>query len=442
MRINKALVLLLILVPGLSLGAFNNTEDANNGFTQNVPSATVSSVIADVDAFTLTDGDGLIYVVLLHGATITSISETLTLEGSDTTIGTPNIYVYSEEVSGAQSDVTFNFSDTKRTAVYVLHRPGDYNGGTIVEAPVFSTGAANDTVGSITPAVQPGTAFTFFTDEFNCDTVTAPTGYTMFAGDPTCSTREHAAAFDDYTTTTATGSLTWGGTPGGDITIAHFASPDASTNATVSFDLDEYELGATATATATNFGSTLTTITEQAGSDSISAEAGATAITADYTLCVLSDLTPAGACNNTQLEVELTWEIAETSAPNDTAQDTFTIIPLVDHFFGNLDCNEPSCPGDSLAPVGAVIGDDYLCRATSGTMLAMSDSMVATLATPAANIECRMFDESAGAWLAAEVTEATDPNASPNQDCPENLVTSLLQNITQQVARTIQCAIP
>lgn len=413
MRWLKHALLLALLAAVPVHAAFNNTENANNGFTDTVPASTASSIVADVDAFTLTNGDGLIYVLALHGATVTTISETLTLEGSDTTLGTPNFYVYSEEVSGTQSDVTFNFSDTKYARVWVIHRPGDYNSTTIVETPVFSTGAADNDVGSVTPAVQPGTAFTFFTDEFTCNTVTAPSGYTLFAGDPVCqnTVREHAAAFDDYTTTTATGALTWGGSIDGDTTLVHFASPDAPNTATVSFDADTYELGATLTATATNFGSVLTTLTEQAGSDVISAEAGATSSSATYSLCALADLTPAGSCNNTKLGVELTYEIAETSAPNDTAQDTLTYTVPSTYFFGTLDCNQASCPGDSLAPVGAVIGDGFLCRALSGIIDSISDSMSAYIDTAAANIECRMFDESAGAWLAAFETPVNNPNA-------------------------------
>lgn len=179
---------------------------------------------------------------------------------------------------------------------------------------------------------------------------------------------------------------------------------------TVVFDSSTYDLGDDLTVTASGFGNPLTTATEQAGGDTITAEAGATSSEAVFSLPSLDDLAPGGTAAHTKIETALNVEITDDT---DTATDSLTINCPSDATCGELACNgivnfwdqftAGDCPKNSIAPAAADIGDDYVCRnVTQGITPAVeNDYLIPRVTTQVVNVTvaCRIFDESGGVWL-------------------------------------------
>lgn len=241
------------------------------------------------------------------------------------------------------------------------------------------------------------------------------------------------------------GSTTMSATTASSITLGGVISAAVLTEAaaaqTVTYDQTNYSLDDLITATATGFTGTLTTITEQAGSDTISAEAGASSSSANFVTGALADYVASGSANNTQWGVDLTWQITDGT---DTATDTFTIDAPTNGssgwFQGAVTCNKGACPGDSVIEVlgftGLAANDDLYCRTLSGALNAsagMSDQGVLAWDTPSGEIECRWFDESLTVWSAV----ATETYTAPPASCP-----GMLSSVLLPVLRSALCASP
>lgn len=170
----------------------------------------------------------------------------------------------------------------------------------------------------------------------------------------------------------------------------------------VTYDAASYALGGTITATATGFASALTTITNQTGSDAITANGGATSSSATFTMCALGEFTATGDCNNTQWNVQNVWQITDGT---DTQTDSFEVVSPTNstssYFTGSSLCTKGSCPADSLIETipltGFTAGDDLYCQATSGTFTTINEYGV-PMYPGDVTIGCRYFDESGGVW--------------------------------------------
>lgn len=264
-------------------------------------------------------------------------------------------------------------------------------------------------------------------DQFKSSFSAFPTGYTNTgdatggaAGDTTLAWAEKSATGvtgDDPSAFTHATS----GDQAGAITVAFHAAPSTS----VVYNQSNYSLNDLVEASATGFSGTLTTITEQAGGDTISAEAGASSSAANFTTRALSEYTASGSANNTKWGVSRTWRITDGT---DTADDTFTIDAPTNGstswFQSAITCNKGACPGDSVIEVlnftGFAANDDLYCRTLSGTLNAsagMSDQGVLAWDSESGEIECRWFDESGVVWSAV----ATNTYTAPVTTCPKQL---------------------
>lgn len=175
-------------------------------------------------------------------------------------------------------------------------------------------------------------------------------------------------------------------------------------SAGVSFDKETYVPGETIAATAApaTFASPMTTATEQAGGDTISAEAGATDENADFILCGPSGFQTAAACNNTQIGKVLTYDVTDGTS---TASDTLTIQVSSSDSFGQMACDPGNavsniCDADSLfndIPATYDLGDEYYAHVTQGTCI-VNDYGVAACSQVPATIELRLYDVLLGVW--------------------------------------------
>lgn len=268
------------------------------------------------------------------------------------------------------------------------------------------------------------------------DGATVPSAAQIMLGQD--STGSPATAADCNTVTSGSAApLSFTGLTSATAYDLHFTVEDGSANRatiqslnvttasgnTVNYDQSAYDVGDTVSATAEGIGTAITTITEQAGGDSISANGGATSINATFTLPGGSAFLSGGSLENTQLGASLVWRITDGT---DTADGSFAINQFGDYFFP-LDCNAANCGGMSLVrETAAETGDEVLIRILDGTGVVCSDSAVCTSNDTLMQIAVRWFDVSATQW-STEVTHYIEL-PSINQLTPEQIEVLGLEN--------------
>ncbi len=254
------------------------------------------------------------------------------------------------------------------------------------------------------------------------DGATVPSAAQIMLGQD--STGSPATAADCNTVTSGSAApLSFTGLSAGVPYDLHFTVEDAAANRatiesldvttatgnTVNYDQSAYDIGATVNATAEGMSTAITTITEQAGGDSISAEAGATTTNATFILPGSSAFLSGGSLQNTQLGASLVWRLTDGT---NNADGSFSINEFGDFFFP-LDCNAASCGGMSLIrDTAAESGDEVLIRILDGTGIVCSDSAVCISNDTLMRLAVRWFDVSATQWS----TEATYYIEMPSVD--------------------------
>ena len=248
-------------------------------------------------------------------------------------------------------------------------------------------------------------------------------------------TRIYSATKVETTETTGTYGVDLGASNNGHVQVLVFAQ--AAGGPTVTFDQDTYNPSNTINATATGYGSAMTTATESVGGDVINAEAGATASDADFILCGASGFETAGACNNTQIGKVLTYTVAP-----DNATDTLTIqVPGADSF-GQMACDPGNavsniCDDDSLfndIPATYDLGDEYWCEFIGGSGVC-NDFGVVELSSAQATVRLRLFDVSLGVWGGMVEFQLTEPDLA----CEGVIKGSILSSPIRDPIREVIC---